>query len=278
MEAFLQDYELTMRLGVFFGVLLLVALWEILAPRRRLAASKPVRWVSNLGMVAIDSLLMRFVFPIFAIGMAFLAAERGFGLFNVVTLPGWLTVAISVIVLDFVIYLQHRTFHFVPFLWRLHMVHHSDLDIDVSTGARFHPIEIMISMGIKIGAVAALGAPALGVLIFELLLSGTTMFNHGNIRLPLWLDRILRLIIVTPDMHRVHHSIAPVETNSNFGFNLSWWDRLFTTYRAQPATGHVEMGIGLDQFPDAGRLTLPWLLLLPFTGKTGNYPARRYLT
>jgi sterol desaturase/sphingolipid hydroxylase (fatty acid hydroxylase superfamily) len=182
---------------------------------------------------------------------------------------------VSAIALDFVIYLQHVMFHAVPALWRVHMMHHADLDYDLTTGARFHPIEIVISMLIKTAAIIVLGAPALGVIIFEILLNGTAMFNHGNIWLPLGLDRVLRLFVVTPDMHRVHHSVFPSETNSNFGFNLPWWDRLMGTYRAQPSRGHEGMTIGLNQFRDPSRLTLPWMLALPFTGPMGNYPINR---
>jgi sterol desaturase/sphingolipid hydroxylase (fatty acid hydroxylase superfamily) len=175
--------------------------------------------------------------------------------------------------LDFAIYLQHVMFHAVPLLWRLHMVHHADLDIDATTGVRFHVLEILISMGIKMAAVVLLGAPALAVLIFEVLLNATSMFSHGNARMPAWLERLLRLFVVTPDMHRVHHSIHPNETNSNFGFNAPWWDYLFGTYKAQPADGHEGMTIGLEQFRDERRADrLHWMLLLPFVGRIGGYP------
>jgi len=267
--------EVAIRLGFFLGVFLLVALWEALAPRRVRSVSRWLRWPNNLGIVAVDTLLLRLLFPLVAIELAAIAAENGWGLLNNVELPSWLAVVISVVVLDFVIYLQHVMFHAVPLLWRLHRMHHADLDIDVTTGARFHPVEILLSMGIKMAAVAALGPPVLGVLIFEVLLNATAMFNHGNIRLPAAVDRILRLIVVTPDMHRVHHSVIPREANSNFGFNLPWWDRLMGTYRAQPQMGHDGMTIGLEQFRDPRELWLDRLLAQPFKGPVGAYPLSR---
>jgi sterol desaturase/sphingolipid hydroxylase (fatty acid hydroxylase superfamily) len=267
------EVETVIRLSCFAGVLILMALWEILAPRRRLTAGKPWRWASNLGLVALDNLAVRFLVPLAAVGTAMVARQRGWGLFNNVALPDWLAAALSVVALDFAIYLQHVMFHAVPLLWRLHMVHHADLDIDVTTGVRFHVLEILISMGIKMAAVVLLGAPVLGVLIFEVLLNATSMFSHGNARMPAWLDCILRLFVVTPDMHRVHHSIHPNETNSNFGFNSPWWDYLFGTYKDQPADGHEGMTIGLEQFRDERRADrLHWMLLLPFVGRIGGYP------
>jgi sterol desaturase/sphingolipid hydroxylase (fatty acid hydroxylase superfamily) len=267
------EVETVIRLSCFAGVLILMALWEILAPRRRLTAGKPWRWASNLGLVALDNLAVRFLVPLAAVGTAMVARQRGWGLFNNVALPDWLAAALSVVALDFAIYLQHVMFHAVPLLWRLHMVHHADLDIDVTTGVRFHVLEILISMGIKMAAVVLLGAPVLGVLIFEVLLNATSMFSHGNARMPAWLDCILRLFVVTPDMHRVHHSIHLNETNSNFGFNAPWWDYLFGTYKDQPADGHEGMTIGLEQFRDERRADrLHWMLLLPFVGRIGGYP------
>jgi sterol desaturase/sphingolipid hydroxylase (fatty acid hydroxylase superfamily) len=269
-------HEPVIRLACFAGVLLLMALWEVLAPRRRLTVARPARWASNLALVALDTLLVRFLVPLGAVGLALLAAERGWGVLNNVSLPAWLAVFLSVVALDLVIYLQHVLFHAVPLLWRLHMVHHADLDFDATTGVRFHPLEILLSLGIKLGAVALLGAPALAVLLFEVLLNATALFNHGNVRLPRWLDRALRLVVVTPEMHRVHHSVIPRETNSNFGFNLPWWDWLFGTYRAQPAKGHEGMVIGLEQVRDervADRLH--WMLALPLLGAEGDYPVNR---
>jgi sterol desaturase/sphingolipid hydroxylase (fatty acid hydroxylase superfamily) len=267
--------ESILRLGCFAAVLLLMALWEALAPRRRPTQSRPLRWFSNLGLVALDTLAVRFLVPLGAVGVALLAAERGWGLLNNVPLPAWLCVALAVVALDFVIYLQHVLFHAVPALWRLHMVHHADLDFDASTGVRFHPIEILLSMGIKMAAVVVLGAPALAVVVFEVLLNATSVFNHGNVRMPARLDRVLRLFVVTPEMHRVHHSAHARETNSNFGFNLPWWDFLLGTYRAQPAEGHEGMTIGLEQFRDERVERLHWMLLLPFVGRPGDYPVNR---
>jgi sterol desaturase/sphingolipid hydroxylase (fatty acid hydroxylase superfamily) len=263
----LLRHESVIRLGCFGGVLLLMAAWEVLAPRRRLAVGRPARWLSNLGLVALDTLLVRFLVPLGAVGAALVAEERGLGLLPLAGPPRWLAVVLAVVALDLVIYLQHVLFHALPLLWRLHRVHHADLDIDATTGVRFHPLEILASLGIKVSAVILLGAPALAVLLFEVLLNATSLFNHGNVRLPAWLDRILRLVVVTPEMHRVHHSAAPDETNSNFGFNLPWWDYLLGTYRAQPRAGHEGMTVGLADLRDervADRL--PGMLALPFFG------------
>jgi sterol desaturase/sphingolipid hydroxylase (fatty acid hydroxylase superfamily) len=272
----LFQYEAGIRLGCFAGVFALMALWELLAPRRKLSTRKPSRWGSNLGLVFLNSLLLRLVAPLGAVGVALFAEARGWGLFQAIDLPYWIAVVGSVLLLDFAIYLQHVMFHAVPLFWRLHMVHHADLDFDVTTGLRFHTIEILLSFGIKAGAILLLGAPAVAVLIFEVLLNATSMFNHSNVRMPLIVDRIVRWLVVTPDMHRVHHSHHAKETNSNFGFNLPWWDRLFGTYRDQPADGHTEMAIGLSQFPDERRTErLHWMLWLPFGGETGDYPINR---
>lgn len=272
MDEFVRSHEAAIRLGFFLGTLAAMAAWELIAPRRVLNASKAGRWRANLGMVAIDTLIVRLLIPVTAVGMAVLAEVRGWGLLNHLALPHWLAVILGMAALDFTIYLQHVMFHAVPAFWRLHRVHHTDLDFDVTTGIRFHPIEILLSMGIKLAAVAALGPAPLAVVMFEVLLNATSLFNHGNVRLPLELDRVLRLFVVTPEMHRVHHSIVPRETNSNFGFNLPWWDRLFGTYRDQPTGGHQGMTIGLRQYRDPGRLTLPRLLVQPFSGQTEDYP------
>jgi sterol desaturase/sphingolipid hydroxylase (fatty acid hydroxylase superfamily) len=269
------SYEVVIRLGFFFGVFALIAIWEVLAPRRSLTTSKSVRWFSNLAITFLNPVVVRLVSPIMPVTMALLAQKSGWGLLNNFALPYWLPVVIGVAVLDLVIYLQHVMFHTVPVLWRLHMMHHADLDFDVTTGLRFHPIEVILSMGIKLSVVVVIGAPALAVLIFEILLNTTSMFNHGNIRLPSSIDRKLRLLVVTPDMHRVHHSVTIRETNSNFGFNLPWWDRLLGTYRDQPAAGHEGMTIGLAQFRDPKRLTFLWMLALPFIGKPGEYAINR---
>lgn len=271
----LLPHETALRLGGFAGIFAAMALWELLAPRRRQAFGRGRRWPSNIGVVALDTLLVRLLFPITAVGVALLAEAQGWGLFHALNAPAWLAIIASVILLDLAIYLQHVLFHAVPVLWRLHRMHHADLDFDVTTGARFHPIEILLSMGIKLGVVAALGAPAVAVLIFELLLNATSMFNHGNVRLPERFDRLLRWLVVTPDMHRVHHSVMPRETNSNFGFNLPWWDRLFGTYRAQPAAGHEQMTIGIEQFRDPRELRLDRMLLQPFRDDDRLYPLGR---
>jgi sterol desaturase/sphingolipid hydroxylase (fatty acid hydroxylase superfamily) len=267
--------EVVIRLGFFIAIFATMIIWELLAPRRVLATSKTVRWFANLTVISINASLIRLAFPLVPVGLALLAEKNGWGLLNIFNAPYLLTVIAGVIVLDLVIYLQHVLFHAVPVLWRLHMMHHADLDFDVTTGLRFHPIEIVLSGCIKLAAVIVLGPPAIAVLIFEILLNGTSMFNHGNIRIPFNIDRLLRLLIVTPEMHRVHHSVVIKETNSNFGFSFPWWDRLLGTYREQPSAGHQGMTIGLSQFRDPGRLTLPWMLVLPFVGDPGKYPINR---
>jgi sterol desaturase/sphingolipid hydroxylase (fatty acid hydroxylase superfamily) len=263
------------RLGFFVGIFVVVAIVELIVPRRPLTTSKRTRWFGNIGIVAINTVVVRLLFSTGAVGVAIWVEGQGWGILNLMALPFWLKVVLSIALLDFIIYLQHLMFHAVPLLWRLHMMHHADMDYDVTTGTRFHPIEILISMLIKTSAIMLLGAPALGVVIFEILLNGTAMFNHGNFYIHLGTDRVLRWFVVTPDMHRVHHSVFPSEANSNFGFNLPWWDRLMGTYRAQPMRGHGEMTIGLNQFRDASRLTLPWMLALPFVGKQGTYAINR---
>jgi sterol desaturase/sphingolipid hydroxylase (fatty acid hydroxylase superfamily) len=268
--------EAKIRLGFFFGIFVLIAVLEWLTPRRALTTSKAGRWFTNLAIIVLNPISVRLVFPVLPVGMALLAADRHWGLLNIMALPYWLNVVIAVIILDLLIYLQHVLHHAIPILWRLHMVHHADLDFDVTTGMRFHPIEIVLSMAIKLMTVAALGPPALAVLIFEVALNATSMFNHSNIRIPEKLDRVLRLVMVTPDMHRVHHSVIIRETNSNYGFNLPWWDRLFGTYKDQPDKGHKEMAIGLSQFRDPKRLTFLWLLILPFVGEPGGVPINRH--
>lgn len=268
-------YEPLIRVGAFASILAVMALWELLAPRRRQVVGRMRRWPSNLGIVVLNTLVVRLVFPIVAVGMAALAEARGWGLLHVIEAPDWLVVAAAVLLLDLAIYLQHVLFHAVPVLWRLHRMHHADLEFDVTTGVRFHPIEVLLSMAIKLGVVAALGTPAVAVLIFEVLLNGTSMFNHGNVRLPERLDRVLRWVVVTPEMHRVHHSVVPKETNSNFGFNLPWWDRLFGTYRAQPAAGHEGMTIGIEQFRDPRELRLDRMLIQPFHDDDRFYPLGR---
>jgi sterol desaturase/sphingolipid hydroxylase (fatty acid hydroxylase superfamily) len=268
--------ETAVRLGSFLMIFIAVALWELRAPRRPLTISKGSRWFANLAITVINPMLVHVVFPVAATGMALAARQHGWGLLNNINLPYALQLIIGIVVLDFVIYLQHVMFHAVPTLWRLHMMHHADLDYDLTTGLRFHPLEIVLSMLIKLAAIVALGPPVAAVLIFEIVLNGMAMFNHGNIKVPLAVDRWLRYFVVTPDMHRVHHSVIIRETNSNYGFNLSCWDRLLGTYRPQPARGHDAMTIGLSQFRDPQKLTLPRLLTLPFTGDPGRYPINRH--
>ena len=256
--------EPVIRFGFFLGVFIVIAAWEALAPRRERQLSRWARWPGNLGIVALNTALVRLLLPTTAVAFALLSEQRGWGLLNNIDLPRWPAVVLAVLALDLAIYLQHVLFHAVPVLWRLHRMHHADLDIDVTTGARFHPIEIAASMILKLAAIAALGAPAEAVLAFEILLNATAMFNHANLRLSAGLDRVLRWMVVTPDMHRVHHSIVPQETKSNFGFNMPWWDRLFRTYRAQPVDGHLGLTVGIPCFRDPSELRLGRMLLQPF--------------
>jgi len=262
--------ELFIRLGAAVGIFLALALWEVFSPRRTLTVGRARRWPSNLGILLVDAVLVRLLIPVAAVGIAVIAAERGWGLLNIARWPAWLEALIGFFVLDLAIYGQHVAFHKVHILWRLHRMHHADLDIDVSTGLRFHPIEIILSMLIKIAVVILIGVPAVAVVIFEVALNATSMFNHSNAAMPQWLDRIVRLLVVTPDMHRVHHSIKRDETDSNFGFNLPWWDRLFGTYRAQPESGHEGMTIGLPIFRDRRELRLDRLITQPFRNDAGE--------
>jgi sterol desaturase/sphingolipid hydroxylase (fatty acid hydroxylase superfamily) len=267
--------EMLIRLSAFFTVLGLMVSWEMIAPRRHLTTPKVSRWIANLSVVVLNTLLIRVLFAAGAVGAASMAAERNVGLLNALSWPMWFEMLLAVVVLDFVLYLQHVMFHAIPLLWRIHMMHHADLDFDVTTGLRFHPVEVALSMLIKLAAVVLVGPAPAAVITFEVLLNATSMFNHGNVRLPAAMDRALRWLVVTPDMHRVHHSVDPLETNRNFGFNLPWWDRLLGTYREQPALGHVDMVLGLEQFRDPARLTLMGILALPFVGTSGRYPLSR---
>lgn len=270
-------HEAAIRIGFFLLIFTAVALAEIGAPRRRLTVGKAGRWRANLALTLLDAILVRLLFPLLPVGLALLAASRGWGALNQFSPPFWPAVLFGILILDLVIYLQHVLFHLHPLFWRLHGIHHTDLDIDVTSGLRFHPLEMVLSMLIKLAAVAVLGVPALAVLVFEVLLNGTSLFSHGNIRLHEGFDRRLRLFVVTPDMHRVHHSVIIRETNSNFGFNFPWWDRFFGTYRAAPARGHEAMMIGNARFRDPQVLTFGRLLLLPFRreGMPGQAGKRR---
>jgi len=278
MTELLLANELTIRLAFFVGVLIVMMLWEAAAPCRQ-DVTRVVRWTSNLGIVAVNTIVLRLVFPTAAVGFAAVAETQGWGLFTVIAVPGRVAFVVALVALDMAIYIQHVMFHAVPVLWRLHRMHHADIGFDVTTGLRFHPLEIILSMVFKIVVLAALGAPVAAVLVFEVVLNATAMFHHGNVRLPRRLDALLRLVVVTPDMHRVHHSIVPAETNSNFGFNMPWWDRLFGTYCAQPAAGHNEMTIGIEQFRGPRDQWLDRMLMQPMTGPASvnsvNRPSER---
>jgi len=275
MADLILSHEPWVRLGAFAGVLLFVMVWELSAPRRALSLNRRTRWINNLAIVFLDTLAARFLVPLGAVGLAVVMEQRGWDLFHWLDWPAWLEIVLAVIILDLAIYAQHVLFHAVPPLWRLHRMHHADPDFDVTTALRFHPVEILMSVGIKMAAVALLGPAAVAVIIFEVLLNGTAMFNHANASLPKSVDRLVRLVLVTPDMHRVHHSDIPVETNSNFGFNLPWWDRLFGTYRAQPSAGHDRMTTGLGRFRTAADQRLDRLLLQPLDGPAETHPVRR---
>jgi sterol desaturase/sphingolipid hydroxylase (fatty acid hydroxylase superfamily) len=270
------EHEPAIRITAFFAVFALVAVLESVAPRRELTISKVRRWTNNLALLALNTFLMRIASPLAAAGFAAFAAANGWGLLNHLHAPLWIAVPFAVIALDFVIWLQHVVFHAVPALWRLHRVHHADPDFDLTTGTRFHPIEMALSMAIKFATIAVLGPPVLAVVIFEGLLNATAMFNHGNVHIPSGVDRLLRWFVVTPDMHRVHHSIEADETNSNFGFNLPWWDRLFGTYRAQPQADHTAMTIGVYGYRDPAEVVpLAGMLRLPFRSDDDGYSINR---
>ncbi|MEE9314141.1 MAG: sterol desaturase family protein [Rhizobiaceae bacterium] len=263
-EELVSSQEGIIRLGVFVGLFALFALTEYFTPRRKLTMLKSHRWFTNIAIIILDGALVRVIFPAAAVGVALWANANGWGLFNLIEVPFWLAALISIVVLDFAVWWSHLLSHKIPLLWRIHRMHHSDRDIDVSTAIRFHPIEIIVSMAWKVCWVIALGAPAVAVILFEILLNGLALFNHSNTKLPLWLDAIVRKLIVTPDMHRVHHSIIVSETDSNYGFNLSIWDRMFSTYTAQPKLGHDDMIIGIEEWQDEGPTKLGWTLSVPF--------------
>lgn len=272
----ITQHEVLVRLGFFFGVLALMAFWETQSPRRTPVVSKVSRWLHNLGLVFLNTILLRLLFPAAAVGVAALAEHHGWGLLYYFHLPYLVSVVLTVVVMDLVIYLQHVMVHAIPLLWRLHRVHHADLDYDVTTGARFHPLEIILSMLIKFATIVLLGAPVVAVILFEVILNATAMFNHGNVYIPQKLDGWLRWFVVTPDMHRTHHSVEDDEANSNFGFNLPWWDRIFGTYRAQPRGGHQGMVIGIHHYRDARQVDrLPGMLMLPFVGSVSDYAINR---
>ncbi len=264
-----MENEVVIRLSIFLGLFAVLATLEALAPRRVRSQTRRRRWTTNWGITIANTLTLRamaFAMPLLAVGAAVDAQAQGWGLFNALGWPGWLEIGIAILVLDFAIWLQHLITHKVPILWRLHQVHHADVDMDVTTAIRFHPVEIALSMLLKIGLVYLLGPAAIAVILFEILLNGTAMFNHANIRLPLWLDAIVRRVLVTPDMHRVHHSVHRSEHDSNYGFALSIWDQMFGTYIAQPAAGHDDMEVGLE-WQDDRPSRFRWSIALPFARK-----------
>jgi len=263
------------RLSIFLGILFIMISWELFMPKRALSLGRS-RWAGNLGIAFVNALIGGFIFPVLPVAVAHIADQRGWGILNNISIPGLASAVIGIIFLDMIIYIQHAMFHAIPSLWRLHMMHHADRDIDTTTGLRFHPLETVISLIIKIGSVVLIGVPASGVLAFEIILSGMAMFNHGNVKIPGIVDRFLRLLVVTPDMHRVHHSVAINETNSNFGFNLSLWDFIFGTYKSQPSSGHEKMVIGVSHLREKKWQNIIWMLALPFVAKAGPYPLGRY--
>jgi sterol desaturase/sphingolipid hydroxylase (fatty acid hydroxylase superfamily) len=271
MDGLIGQSDGLIRLAVFTSVFVAMALIELLWPKRRLIVSKKKRWLTNIGISAAGTLLLRLMamlaVPVAAIAAAFYAQAHQIGLLNQVACPQWVKVVIALLALDLAIWVQHLASHKIPIFWRLHQVHHADRDIDVTTAVRFHPVEIGLSMVWKIAVVVPLGASPLAVFLFEVILNACAMFNHANIALPVWLDRVLRLIVVTPDMHRVHHSVLHREHDSNYGFNLSVWDRLFRTYTAQPKAGHQGMTIGLTPYQSEAPTRFGWSLMLPFRPK-----------
>ena len=266
---FYLDTEALVRLSSFVGLFAMFAVWELLAPRRTQYNLRSVRWLNNLAITVLNGLIVRLGIPLAAVGTAIAAQNQNLGLLNQVDLPAWLAMVVAIVALDLILYLQHLAFHHVDFLWRLHRMHHADLEVDVTTGLRFHPIEIVLSMGIKMAAVLVLGVPIWAVIVFEVLLNASSLFNHANIYIPKKVDRVLRYFIVTPDMHRVHHSVVRRETNSNFGFNVPWWDYLFGTYRATPQAGHIGMEVGIEYFRTPRDLWLDHLLMQPFRKLSG---------
>jgi sterol desaturase/sphingolipid hydroxylase (fatty acid hydroxylase superfamily) len=259
------------RIGSYVSVLILMAVWELMAPRRSLTVSKLCRWGGNLTIVALNTVIARLLFVGGAVAVAATTQERGWGLLHLVEGPVWLETAMAILALDFIIYWQHRLFHIVPLFWRFHMMHHSDLDLDVTSGVRFHPVEIVLSLAVKAVAVMAVGASPLVVVIFEIVLNATSLFNHSNVAMPQGFERLLRWVVVTPDMHRIHHSANMRETNSNYGFNVPWWDRVFGTYCPEPALGHLGMTIGLEHLGPPVCLNLFRMLRFPFATTLGRY-------
>lgn len=287
MEQWLIEHETVIRGYAFYGMFSLIALWESLLPAKRPTTSTPMRWINNFALLIMENVFMRWVFPLFAIMLSAYLAERGLGWFNQFPAPLWLSFMLTVVALDAKAYVVHRLLHSVPWLWRLHKIHHTDLDYDVTTGLRFHPLESLVTMGSTLLVIALLGAPPVAVITYEILFIVTALFNHGNIHLPSRLDDLLRLALVTPDMHRIHHSAEMRETNSNYSGVFSVWDRAFGTYIRNPALGQDGMIMGLAEYRDARVLNLYRLLIMPFvntpsqdatltareTGVTGSTPS-----
>ena len=248
----------------FISMLVIMTVCETVWAKRERSIDRLMRWPGNLGIAMLGTVVVRLIFPVTAAGVALLAQTNGIGLFNALMPSPVISIPLSLLLLDMTIYGQHRLFHSVPLLWRIHRMHHTDLDIDVSTGLRFHLAKLLLSMLIKFAAIIAIGAPPLAVLIFEIGLNACSLFNHANVRLPEKLDNFLRTVIVTPDMHRVHHSTLPSETNSNYGFGLSWWDKAFGTYVPQPKLGHTGMIIGLENYREPDVVRLDHMLVNPF--------------
>jgi sterol desaturase/sphingolipid hydroxylase (fatty acid hydroxylase superfamily) len=263
-DTFLLEHEPAIRLGFLLGALVLLGAWESIAPRRAAQASKALRWANNAALAAVNMLVVRVALPLAGVGLAAFVSERGTGLLNMVPVPYVLAVAVSLLAFDLAVYLVHLAFHAAPVLWRMHRVHHADVDVDVATAVRFHPIQVALSTLVKFAVILALGTPVLAVALFETLFHVLLVFNHANVRIAPAADRVLRWLIVTPDMHRIHHSLRPGETNSNYGFALPWWDRLFGTYRGEPAAGHERMTLGIERFRAPRHSRLDRLLLNPF--------------
>lgn len=274
MTEFIFEYEGIIRIGSFLGLFALLTIWEIASPRRKLLELRTFRWINNIGLIVLSSVLVRFIFPTAAVGIGLIAEQNQWGILNYIDLPFALQFIIAFILMDFIIYFQHVIFHAIPLFWRFHRVHHSDLDCDVTTGLRFHPFEIVMSILIKFLAIITLGVPVITIVVFEIILNAASMFTHSNIKLPFF-EPILRWFIVTPDMHRVHHSVEEDETNSNFGFFISCWDRIFGTYTDKPREGHTEMGIGLSHFREPKWQDIRWLIYLPFVTKIHDYTVNK---
>ena len=269
---FIVENEAQVRMSFFFGILIIMGLWELKKPRRKATLSKLSRWINNLGLIFFNSFVLKILLPLTSTAMAALALENNWGLFNIYEVTPFISTILFVIIMDLIIYLQHIMVHAVPLFWRIHRVHHADLDYDVTTGARFHTLEIILSMFIKLTAIVLLGPSIFAVILFEIILNVSAMFNHGNVGLPKTLDKVLRYIIVTPDMHRVHHSIEEDETNSNFGFNLTWWDKIFGTYKKEVRKGQLKMTIGLKNIRNPKKTNRIWgMIVLPFSEKVDDY-------